>query len=102
MPTGTLLNVNFPKHKYGVKGFKLTRQGKEVWAEDPHERNHPAEGHYYYWLGAKLKQFDEHEDSDIAWLSKGYIAAVPIHVGELTDLVHFNETKDRFEDYFNL
>lgn len=101
LPSGTLLNVNFPENAHDIKGLKLTRQGKELWAEDPHERSHPAEGHSYYWLGAKLKQFDEHEDSDIIWLSRGYIAAVPVHVGELTDMTHFNDSKGHFENHFN-
>ncbi|BBI18305.1 5'-nucleotidase SurE [Neochlamydia sp. TUME1] len=102
LPSGSLLNVNFPTYQHEIKGFKLTRQGKEFWAEDPLERNHPAEGHSYYWLGAKLQQFEEHEDSDISWLARGYIAAVPVHVGELTDLAHFNEAKSHFEDHLNL
>lgn len=102
LPTGTLLNVNFPSNHHEIKGIKLTRQGKEFWAEDPHERNHPAEGHSYYWLGAKLQQFEEHEDSDILWLSRGYIAAVPVHVGELTDHNHLYNTREHFEGILNI
>lgn len=101
LPTGTLLNVNFPANHHEIQGCKLTRQGKEFWADDPHERSHPAEGHTYYWLGAKLQQFDEHEDSDISWLSKGYVAAVPVHVNELTDLTHWQKAKDHFENVLN-
>ena len=101
LPNGTLLNVNFPEEKYEINGIKLARQGQEVWAEDPLERDHPADGHSYYWLGAKLKQFDEHEESDILWLSRGFITAVPVHVGELTDITHFNNTKVHFEEYLN-
>lgn len=101
LPTGTLLNVNFPSYKHEIKGLRLARQGKELWGEDPHERNNPVEGHPYYWLGAKLKQFDEHEDSDIALLAQGYITAVPVHVGELTDLGHFNQTRHQFDTHFN-
>lgn len=101
LPLGTLLNVNFPEYSREIQGLKLTRQGKELWGEDPHERNHPIEGHTYYWLGAKLRQFDEHEDSDIIWLSRGYIAAVPVHVGELTDLTHLKDSREHFENYLN-
>lgn len=101
LPSGTLLNVNFPEHKHEIKGFKLARQGQELMIEDPHERNHPAEGHSYYWLGAKLRQFEEHEDSDIKWLSRGYITAVPVHVGELTDLAHFNVSREHFDNNLN-
>lgn len=64
-------------------------------------RNHPAEGHSYYWLGAKLQRFEEHEDSDIIWLQRGYIAAAPIHVGDLTDFNHFSTAKGHFEGALN-
>ncbi len=101
LPQGTLMNVNFPQNKHEIKGFKLARQGKELWGEDPHERSHPAEGHSYYWLGAKLKKFDEHDDSDIAWLDRGYITAVPVHVGELTDFNHLKDTREHFEYHLN-
>lgn len=97
MPKGTFLNVNFPQKEKGVKGIKLTRQGKEMWAEDPLERCHPAEGHSYYWLGAKLLKFVESEESDIHWLNQGFIAAVPVHIEELTDHSHLNKTKEHFE-----
>lgn len=102
LPTGTLLNVNFPEGKHEIQGVKLARQGKEMWVEDPHKRSHPLENHSYYWLGAKLRQFEEHEDSDIAWLSKGYVTAVPVHVNELTDLLHLNSVKDHFEEQLNI
>ncbi len=101
LPQGTLLNVNFPsKELKGIKGYKMTRQGMEFWLEDPTERSHPAERHTYYWLGAKLAQFDEHEDCDVVWLKKGYVTAVPIHVNELTDHKHLNSRKNHFEDLF--
>jgi len=100
MPHGTLLNVNFPTKDFAVKGFKLARQGRQFWGADPDERFHPAEKHAYYWLGSKLAEFDEHEDSDIAWLAKGYMTAVPVHVGELTDHGHINSRKDHFENLF--
>jgi len=99
LPNGSLLNVNFPEDtENGVKGFKMTRQGLEFWGEDPDERSHPAEGHSYYWMGAKLIEFDEHENSDIAWLKKGYMTAVPVHVSELTDHKHLEEHKSHFEE----
>jgi len=85
LPSGTLLNVNFPKKTSQMKGVKLTRQGKEYWVENPDKRFHPAEQSPYYWLGVKLAEFEENDDCDVVWLKKGYAAAVPVHVGELTD-----------------
>lgn len=103
LPKGTLLNVNFPSHIHGaVKGFRMTRQGMQFWAEQPSKREHPAEGHDYYWLGARLAQFDEHEESDIHWLNQGYATAVPVHVKELTDYLHLEKAKEHFSQCFPL
>lgn len=99
---GTLLNVNFPSTSHStIKGFKLTRQGKERWIENPDKRFHPMEGHAYYWLGAKLHQIEEEEDCDISWLNKGYMTAVPVYVGELTHHKHLDFHKKSFEDRMN-
>ena len=102
LPKGTLLNVNFPhKMSNGIQGFKMTRQGKEFWAENPDMRYHPAENQSYYWLGAKINQFEEEEDSDISWLRQGYVTAVPVHIGELTDHHQRQARRDHFEQLFS-
>ena len=101
LPHGTLLNINFPSKEHGeIKGVKMTRQGKSMWAEDPMERAHPLGDFNYYWLGAKVLEFDEEEDCDITWIKKGYAAAVPVHVSELTDHEHLNARKTQFEQLF--
>ncbi|MBA3722142.1 MAG: 5'/3'-nucleotidase SurE [Parachlamydiaceae bacterium] len=101
LPSGTFLNVNFPQHSVdGIKGIRMARQGKEFWVENPECRSHPK-GHSYYWLGIKLAKFQEHEDSDISLLEKGFATAVPIHVGELTDIVHVNNHRKIFEEFVN-
>lgn len=97
LPSGTLLNVNFPEKVHGIKGFKMARQGKEHWSENPDKRTHPVEGHDYYWLGNTIATFDEDTESDIAWLKQGYVTAVPIHIGELTDHAHLKKSKSHFE-----
>ncbi len=102
LPKGTLLNVNFPsKSCKTIQGVKLTRQGQEYWAENPDKRLHPAEGQEYYWLGVRLAEFPEVEDSDVSWLKKGYVAAVPVHIGELTDHKHLVERKQSFDKFFS-
>lgn len=97
---GSLLNVNFPSKDLKIQGFKMTKQGKEYWGEEPSERFHPVEGHAYYWIGAKLMSFEEEEDSDISWLHKGFVTAVPVNVGSLTDLEQLNQRKEHFEKVF--
>ena len=98
LPSGTLLNVNFPRKEVNyIRGIKLTRQGREFWTENLITRQHPAEGDDYYWLDLKRAQFDEEEDCDISWLQQGYIAAVPIHIDQLTDHQYLLEKKASFE-----
>jgi 5'-nucleotidase len=101
-PAGCFLNVNFPHAaQEDVKGFRLTRQGKGRWAEDPylHINTEPGPS---YWLGGKPEELAEEPDCDIAWLKKGYLTAVPLHVHELTDREELKKRQESFEHYFEL
>lgn len=99
LPNGTLLNVTFPSARDHVEGqeyaIKLTRQGKQYWLEDPQTNCGKM-----YTLGARLMEFDEHEESDALWLQKNCITAAPVHVDELTDLRYLDAHKDKFERLF--
>ncbi|MCC5833069.1 MAG: 5'/3'-nucleotidase SurE [Chlamydiales bacterium] len=101
LPPGSFLNVNFPHAvKDKVKGFRLTRQGKGRWAEDPQlhiETDHGPS----YWLGGKPEESSEDQDCDIALLKEGYLTAVPIHVHELTDHKELSIRKEAFEKHFS-
>lgn len=103
LPKGSILNVNFPYNcKEKINGFKLATQGRGRWVESPDKRTHP-EGKPYYWLGGKWASHDEEDpESDVAWLEKGYIAAVPINVGEMTDHLVLSKHKHAVEGHFNL
>lgn len=97
LPRGTLLNVTFPeKHHYPVKGFRMTRQGKELLVENFEKREHPVERHPYYWLGLKLDSQDEVEESEITWLKRGFCTASPLHVRELTDQSYIHASEHHF------
>jgi 5'-nucleotidase len=99
LPDATLLNVNFPSRETGeILGIKMARQGKEYWIEDPIERSY--ENQSYWWLGTKKALHEEHLESDIAYLSKGYIACVPVFVGDMTHSDHLEQHKGRFESFF--
>lgn len=101
LPPGTILNVNFPYNcKDGIKGLKLARQGKSYWKEAPDRRIHP-EGAPYYWLGGAWGAVEEDPMSDVAYLDQGYVAAVPIHVGELTCGQTLEKYKALTENFFN-
>jgi len=99
LSSGTILNVNFPTAFDSFKGMRLARQGRGLWVEDPDERIHPN-GDPYYWHGGIWSHHDEHEESDVALLSEGYVTAVPIHVDEMTDHSFLEMRKSHFEDYF--
>jgi len=102
LPAGTFLNVNFPKRSSeGIKGVRLTRQGKEFIKENPELRRQPGENSPYYWLGSQIAEFDEDEESDIHWLKNGFAAAVPIHISELTHHHHLDNHRDLFEKFIN-
>lgn len=98
LPRGNFLNVNFPE-KNGIQGVKLASQGRSYVKENLQEGKHP-EGNTYYWTGYKIADHEEPEGSDIYWLKKGYVAAVPIHIDEITDHSFLKERKEAFESYF--
>lgn len=101
LPVGSFLNVNFPQSaKDTVKGFKLTRQGKGRWSEDPYLHIETVSGPSY-WLGGKPEELTEEEDCDIVFLRQGYMTAVPIHVHELTEQSELKKRQKEFESYFN-
>jgi 5'-nucleotidase len=100
LPKGTFLNVNFPPClNQDIQGIRMTSQGREYWIENPEQRNHPAEGHAYYWLGIKLAQFKEADNSDVVWLRKGYATATPISINDLTDRSFLAQQETEF-DFF--
>ncbi len=84
-----------------MKGIRFTKQGMEYWAENPEQREHPAEGHSYYWLGAKLAQFQEDVDSDIVLLQEGYTTVVPIRITDLTHHPLIAQQRENFETFVN-
>ena len=97
LPHGTIVNVNFPHNaKNGIKGLRFARQGKGYWVEQPDQRIHPL-GSPYYWLGGKWSSFDEDAESDVALMEQGFITAVPIHVGQLTDEAVFAQHRNALE-----
>lgn len=93
LPHGTFLNVNIPHHcaERGIKGIRLTRQGMMMWAESPHEEEGKLR------IGGELMEFDEHHDSDLVWLERGYATAAPIASLDLTDHTYLQEHQHAFE-----
>ncbi|HXH20352.1 MAG TPA: 5'/3'-nucleotidase SurE [Chitinophagales bacterium] len=78
LPSGTLLNVNFPRMSlHEIKGIRICRQANAKWEEDYDERVDPR-GHKYYWLTGKFMNHDHGEDTDEWALRQGYVSVVPV------------------------
>ena len=78
LPEGTILNVNFPKLKENeIKGIKICRQAKAIWAEKFDKRTTPY-GKDYYWLTGEFVNQDLGKDTDEWALENGYVSVVPV------------------------
>ena len=78
LPEGVVLNVNFPKlAEKDIKGIKICRQAKAMWAEKFDKRQTPF-GKDYYWLTGAFVNQDQGEDTDEWALHNGYISVVPV------------------------
>lgn len=100
VPKGSILNVNFPHVPPDqIKGCKMARQGYRSWLGTPRKEPHP-EGHSQFYFGWDHHTFEEHNESDIALLEKGYITVVPLMIGELTDYQHLDQKKKTFDNHF--
>lgn len=102
LPSGTILNVNFPPCKRELNrqsspyGIKLTRQGKQYWIGCPETKGE----NNTYQLQSKITDYIEHDESDVYWLERGFITAAPVHVDELTDWRYLHAKKELFEQLF--
>lgn len=71
-------NVNFPRlPKDRIKGIRVCRSGKALWAEDALEREDPSH-RKYYWLKGDFVNIDSGDDSDLAYLEQGYVSLTPL------------------------
>lgn len=78
IPKDVVLNVNFPKlKKDAIKGIKICRQAKAIWAEKFDKRVTP-QGKDYYWLAGEFINQDKGQDTDEWALANGYISVVPV------------------------
>jgi 5'-nucleotidase len=97
IPNGTMININFPDAQNPIKGIRFARQGKSYFTENLDKRVNPM-GTPYIWLGGRWIDFEEHENSDIAFLKQGYISAVPINVNDMTHHEMIEKHKNTFEE----
>lgn len=98
LPSGVILNVNIPGVN-DILGVRWTNQGKGRWIETPYLHLNTRSGPTYF-LGGMPEERDD-EEGDVAWMRKGYVAAVPIYVNDLTHEASM-ERCESFEDFYTL
>ena len=69
-----ILNVNGE-----VKGTKITRLGERKYENVLEERVSPH-GKRYFWIGGKVKELEQENDSDIIAIEEGYITITPVNI----------------------
>ncbi|MBC8630704.1 5'/3'-nucleotidase SurE [[Eubacterium] tenue] len=79
-----ILNVNIPDRD--IKGFKITKLGIRKYENDIEERQSPH-GKRYVWIGGKIKEIIQEENSDISAIENGYISITPINI----DMTNMNK-----------
>lgn len=85
-------NVNFPRiPQEQIKGIRICRSGKALWAEDALEREDPSH-RKYYWLEGDFVNIDKGDDSDLAYLEQGYVSLTPLKT-DWTDYAELERLK---------
>jgi len=83
----TLLNVNVPDTQgKEISSYKITHQGKSIYAGSVTEAANPRKQEYY-WIGGEEVGFHEIDGSDSFAVARGCISITPI----TTDLTRYKE-----------
>ena len=98
LPEYTLLNVNVPNLPLGgVRGIRVTCQGKRVY-KTPIVENIDPRGKKYYWIGGDKLGSVPIENSDIASVEDGYVSVTPIKL-DMTDYGYMEELEKNFNSH---
>lgn len=79
-----LLNVNFPAGP--VRGARVTRVGRQLYEEEVIPRRDPG-GREYFWIGGKLIDDGQVQDSDAGAVRDGLVSITPLEL-EVTKPEH--------------
>lgn len=89
IPSGTLLNINFPK---GIpKGIRVTSQGFKDSRPLVSEHIDPR-GKPYYWIGEQRDGFHAHGNTDFEAIAEGFVSVTPMRA-DLTNYKALEEMK---------
>jgi 5'-nucleotidase len=90
LPPDTFLNVNVPNvDEDEIRSYKITRQGKRVFADAVVEKLDPR-GKKYYWIGGGDQGFQEIAGTDFHAIANDYISITPLCV-DLTNRAAMEE-----------
>ncbi len=85
LPPGVLLNVNVPNLDVdGIKGIRITRQGKRIYDENAVIEKVDPRGRKYYWIGGSRLSWEDTEDSDFSAIEQDMISITPLRL-DLTE-----------------
>ncbi|NJD55650.1 MAG: 5'/3'-nucleotidase SurE [Nitrospirae bacterium] len=80
LPFDTLLNVNFPNiPREGIRGIKITRQGKRIYENSIQETFNPW-GEKYYWIGGGRTFWEHGDEADMEAVQQNFVSITPIHL----------------------
>jgi 5'-nucleotidase len=80
LPQDTFLNINVPNVGHDeIRSYKITHQGKRVFADAVVEKVDPR-GKKYYWIGGGDQGFQEIEGTDFHAIANHYISITPLCV----------------------
>jgi 5'/3'-nucleotidase len=80
LPQDTFLNINVPNvEEDKIRSYKITHQGKRVFADAVVEKLDPR-GKKYYWIGGEDQGFQEITGTDFHAVANDYISITPLCV----------------------
>jgi 5'-nucleotidase len=101
LPENTLLNVNFPNLPIsGIKGARITRQGKRIYGDIVTEIVDPR-GKKHFWIGGNRLSWEKGEETDFEAIHEGMISITPLHV-DLTNYSAIEKLKPLEETLISL
>ncbi|MCW5679717.1 MAG: 5'/3'-nucleotidase SurE [Xanthobacteraceae bacterium] len=98
LPTGVLLNINFPDcAPEDVKGVSITTQGRRDAELLLVDKRHDGRGFPYYWIGFQRIKRTYADGSDLAAVERKMISVTPLRI-DLTDKPFMTKLAAMFDE----
>lgn len=80
LPAKTFLNINVPNIAFDeIRGHRVACMGSRIY-EDRVEVRHDPWGRPYYWQGGVVVMDPEEQNTDVAWVSQGFVSITPVRL----------------------